>query len=417
MLTSRTSRGEPGRGVEPAPSSNGSKPVLGNTLEPDQLGALTQIASIRSVEALPLHLPFARSFTMAAPHQPTRDGVEVMIVRITSDDGLVGIGETQAWRRQGSGETLPGLVGTVRDHVAPSLIGRSPLDVAALMADIAARLAGSLYVQSAVGDALYDLAARALGRPLHDLLGGRCRPRVPVGIALGISGAPEAMIEAGERAYAQGYRHLRIKIGIDPAHDYRTVKAMREHFGDRIALRADANGGMVFGDALRLLHKLEPFDLDIVEQPVAAWDLDGMAAIARSVPIPISADESLTTEHSLLEISRRDAARVIQTKSGKNGGVHGIRRLWALAESLGIGIFPGNHPSTGVNVAAVAHLAAAWPGPLLVGDFQTGSVDMIAEDILETPLTVADGAVSVPQGPGLGIALDADKLAHFRMDR
>ena len=404
------------RGVAgPLPSGEAKAAPRGSAR--DERGGVGTVPAIRSVEALPLRLPFAKSFTMAAPHQPTRDGVEVLIVRITSEDGRVGIGETQAWRRQGSGETLPGLTGTVRDHVAPALIGRSPLDIAALMAEIAARLAGSLYVQSAVGDALYDLAARTLGRPLHDLLGGRCRDTIPVGLALGISGEPAVVIDAAERAYAQGYRHIRIKIGIDPDHDYRATRAMREHFGDRIQLRADANGGMGFGDALRLLHKITPFDLDIVEQPVAAWDLDGMAALARAVPIPISADESLTSDHSLLEIARREAARVVQTKSGKNGGIHGVRRLWALAESLGIGIFPGNHPSSGVNVAAVAHLAAAWPGPLLVGDFQTGSVDMIAEDILETPVKVVDGVVRVPQGPGLGITLDADKVERFRVDR
>ena len=371
---------------------------------------------IRSVEAIPLRVPFGRSFTMAAPHQKTRGEVEVMIVRITSEDGLVGIGETQAWRRMGSGETLSGLHAAIRDHVAPALVGRSPFDIAASMHDCAARLAGSLYVQSAIGDALYDLAARVLDRPVHDLLGGCCRDRVQVGIALGISGEPEQMIDAAERAYAAGYRHIRIKIGIDAAHDIATATALRRHFGDRVTLRADANGGMEFGAALRLLHKLGELDFDIVEQPLPAWDLAGMAALARAVRFPLSADESCTDEQSMLALARTEAARVVQTKSGKNGGIHTIRRLWALADSLGIGIFPGNHPSTGVNVAAVAHLAAAWPGQLLVGDFQTGSVDMIGEDILQQPVSVIDGYVHVPTGPGLGVALDEDKLRRFRAD-
>ena len=112
----------------------------------------------------------------------------------------------------------------------------------------------------------------------------------------------------------------------------------------------------------------------------------------------------------------RGAARVIQSKTAKNGGIHFIRRLWTLADAFGIGIFPGNHPSSGLNVAAVAHLAAAWPGRLLVGDFQTGAVDMIAEDILEEPVAVADGHVTVPTGPGFGVELDAARLRHFRLD-
>jgi muconate cycloisomerase len=310
---------------------------------------------------------------MAAPHQPTRDHVEVLIVRITTEDGHVGIGETQAWRRQGSGESLASLHSKVRDYAAPALVGRSAVDIASLVADIEARLAGSLYVQAAVGDALYDVAARTLGVPAYTLLGGRCREDIAVGLALGITGDDGRMVAAAQAAYERGYRHIRVKIGMDAAADIAGIAALRRHFGDRVVLRADANGGMNYGDALRLLAKLEAYDLDIVEQPLPAWDLDGMAALAKSVRIAISADESLTTPQSLIEISRREAARVIQTKSGKNGGIHTIRRLWQIAEAVGIGIFPGNHPSTSVNVAAVAHLAAAWPGELLVGDFQTGA--------------------------------------------
>jgi L-alanine-DL-glutamate epimerase-like enolase superfamily enzyme len=373
-------------------------------------------ARIRSVEGIPLRVPFAREFAFAAPHQPMRGEVEVLVVRITTEDGIVGLGETQAWRRQGSGETLAGLFMQIRDHVAPALIGRSAFDIAALIADIDARLAGNLYVMAAAGDALYDAAARTLNRPVHDLLGGRCRTEIPVGLAIGISGDGAEMIEAAERAYARGYRHIRVKIGLDAARDLECVTAVRRHFQDRVVLRADANGGMNYGDALRLLTKLEPLDLDIVEQPLPGWNLDGMAALARAIRIPLSADESLTTAHSLVEIGRRQAARVIQTKSAKNGGIHHIRHLWALADTLGIGIFPGNHPSTGLNVAAVAHLAAAWSGPLLVGDFQTGADDMIAEDILQESVRIENGHVIVPTGPGLGVVLDDAKVARLRVD-
>ena len=377
---------------------------------------MAKLATIRAIEPIPLRVPFARSFTMAAPHQQTRDEVEVLVVRITTEDGLVGIGETQAWRRQGSDESLAGLYAKIRDYVAPALVGRSALDIAPLIADIEARLAGSLYVQSAVGDALYDVAARTLDVPVYTLLGGRCRAEITVGLAIGITGDGARMVDAAQAVYERGYRHIRVKIGLDAAADIASVGALRKHFGDRVVLRADANGGMNFGDALRLLAKLEAYDLDLVEQPLPAWDLDGMAALARAVRIPLSADESLTTPHSLVEISRKEAARVVQTKSAKNGGIHSIRRLWQLAETLGIGIFPGNHPSTSVNVAAVAHLAVAWPGELLVGDFQTGADDMLGDDIVQERVRVAGGKVHVPHGPGLGVQLDEAKLAKYRVD-
>lgn len=371
---------------------------------------------IRTVEGIPLRLPFSRSFTMAAPHQPTRAEVEVYIVRIQDEDGRVGIGETQAWRRQGSGETLEGLHAKLSRYITPVIEGRRAADIAALMHEVEARFAGGLYLQAAIGDALYDLHARQCGVPLHDLLGGICRKTVPVGIALSIAGDTPRMLDAAAEAMAQGYRHLRIKIGMDMAKDVEALEALRARFGDRIVLRADANGAMNYGDALRLLRRIEPLDLDIVEQPLPAWDLQGMAALAAAVRTPLSADESLSDMQSLLAIARTGAARVVQTKSAKNGGIHAIREIWSLAQACGIGIFPGNHPSTGVNVAAVAHLATAWAGPLLVGDFQTGLVGMLAEDILQDTVTVRDGQVVVPSGPGLGVQLDEDKLRRFRVD-
>jgi L-alanine-DL-glutamate epimerase-like enolase superfamily enzyme len=372
--------------------------------------------AIRGVETIPLRLPFAAPFTMAAPHEQKREGVDVLIVRIHTDQGVSGIGETQAWRRQGSAEILPNLVRTVREHLAPLMIGRSPFDVAGILHDLNACISGSLYPQAAIGDALYDLQGKLFGVPVCDLLGGRCRDTVRVGLALGIASPPEALIARAEAAYQEGYRHIRIKIGLDPDVDVENIRRVREHFGTKVVLRADANGGMTYPDAVRLLKKLEAFDLDIVEQPVPGWDLDGMAALCRTVAIPISADESLTTDHSLLEISQKQAAKVIQTKTGKNGGLYYTRRLWEIAEAAGIAIFPGNHPSTSVATAAVAHLCASWPRLPVVGDFQTGLCDMLAADIATEPLSVRNGYVKVPAGPGLGIQLDDEKVKRFRID-
>lgn len=370
---------------------------------------------IRDVEAVPLRIPFAQPFSFAAPHESTRDSVEVLLVRLHTDAGLVGIGETQAWRRQGSFETLTGLHATIIQIFKPLLVGRSPFEFAAIMHRLAAAADHSLYAQAAVGDALYDLIGKALGLPVYQLLGGRCRDRVPVGLALSIT-SPDAMVEQGQAAFAAGYRHLRIKIGLDPALDLVNVRRMRDHFGDKVSLRADANGGLSFSQALPLLKRLEPFDLDVVEQPVPGWDLDGMAALATAVAIPLSADESLNTDHSLVEIVRRRAAAVIQTKTGKNGGIHYIRRLWAIAQAAGVGIFPGNHPGTSIATAAVAHLCTAWPGPLLVGDFQTGSASMLGADVVQEPIQVVEGSIRVSDAPGLGVDIDEDQLARFRID-
>lgn len=373
--------------------------------------------AIHRIEAIPLRIPFSSSFTIAAPHSPQRDSVDVLIVRIHTDAGFVGIGETQAWRRQGSAEVLENQIHLIRTLFSPFIVGRSPFDVAAILAALNSIAHDSLYVQAAIGDALYDLIGKILGVPVYALLGGKYRDRIPVGLALSISSSPEAMIEQSQQAFEGGYRHLRIKIGIDPQHDLANVAAMRNHFGDRVVLRADANGGMTFDQALPLLKKLEDYDLDIVEQPVAGWDLSGMASLARSVRIPLSADESVTTDHSLVKIAEQRAASVIQTKTGKNGGIHHTRTLWQIARAAGISIFPGNHPGTSVQTAAVAHLCAAWPHPLLVGDFQMFATDMISEDVVTRPARTSDGHLAVSDEPGLGVEIDEDRLERLRLDR
>jgi muconate cycloisomerase len=186
------------------------------------------------------------------------------------------------------------------------------------------------------------------------LIGGRLRESIQVGVALGIDASPEAMIDQAEAARAAGYRHLRIKIGLDARRDVENLRRLRDHFGDDVILGADANGGMSFSQALPLLKTLERFGLDIVEQPVSEWDISGHAALSVAVAISISADESVSTDHSLIEIVRRRAATIIRTKNAKTAA--------SIARAAGIGIFPGNHPGTSVATEAVAHLAAAWPG-------------------------------------------------------
>mgnify|MGYP001284263369 CR=1 FL=1 len=368
---------------------------------------------IREIETIPLHLPFGSPFQISAA---TRDFLEVLIVRIHTDQGVYGIGETQAWRRQGSAETLPNLMRSIHDQFAPLLIGRSPFEVNAVMHDLNACLYNSLYAQAAIGDALYDLIGKFLNVPIHTLLGGKCRDRVRVGAVLSMKPTVEALLDSAQGFYDRGFRHLGLKIGIDPAADLRNAAALREQFGDDIVLRVDANAGMNFDAAQRLLRKLEPYDIDAAEQPIAIWDIDGMAELARTVDMPIMADESVSTDHSLLEVIRKRAATVVQTKTAKNGGIHYIRNLWALAKAAGMRIYPGNHPSTSVATSSVAQMCAASPEPVMEGVFAVGVSGALADDIVENPIRPIDGEIPVLDGPGFGVTLDEDKLEKYRIE-
>ena len=370
---------------------------------------------IIKVEPIPLCLPFSSPFKIS--QGTARERVDVLIVRVHTDEGLVGVGETQAWRRQGSAETLANLVRTIEEHFAPILLGRSPFDISGTLHALNEVMYNTLYAQAAVGDALYDIVGQALGVPVHALLGGECRDRIRIGAVLSMKPSAEELVDSAQALYLMGYRHFGLKIGIDSAVDLRNVVALREHFGDTIVLRVDANAALGYDAALRLLKKLEPYDIDVAEQPLAIWDLPGLAALSRATAIPIMVDESVSTEHTLLDVIRQRAATVVQTKIAKNGGIYRVMRLWHLAAAAGMRIYPGNHPSTSVATAAVAHICAAWPTPVMEGVFAVGVSGALATDIVTNPMVPKDGEVVVPTGPGLGVELDMERIASLRIDR
>jgi muconate cycloisomerase len=366
------------------------------------------------VEPIPLRIPFAAPFRIS--HGEAREMLEVVLVRLHTDEGIVGVGETQAWRRQGSAETLVNLVRTITDHFEPILLGRSPFDVGGTLHALDDAMYHTLYAQAAVGDALYDIVGRALGVPVHVLLGGAARERVRIGAVLTLKPSVEETVAAAERVFERGFRHFGVKIGVDPAADVKTVAALRARFGDEVVLRVDANGAMAYDAALALLRKLEPYDIDVAEQPVAIWDVAGLAALSRATTIPIMADESVSTDHSLLDIIRQRAATVVQTKIAKNGGMYRVSRLWQLAAAAGMRIYPGNHPSTSIATAAAAHVCGAWPGPLMEGVFAVGVSGALAADIVTKPIVPLNGEIVIPTLPGLGVELDMDRVASLRVD-
>jgi L-alanine-DL-glutamate epimerase-like enolase superfamily enzyme len=260
------------------------------------------------------------------------------------------------------------------------------------------------------------LQGKALGCPLYQLLGGKCRDEFSLCAPIGLKDDRAEFVDTARELYERGFRAFLLKIGGDAKVDYANVKAVRETLGPDVVLRVDANASMSFDDALMLLKKLEPFDIDTAEQPLAIWDLDGMAELARRVDIPIMADEAVCDEHDLINVIKKRAASVLQTKQAKNGGLWTVRKLWTIAAAAGLRIYPGNHASASIATAAVAHLAAAWPGPLVDGPFAMGVTGELADDVVTEPLQVIGNTLKVPTGPGLGVILDEDKISRMRVD-
>jgi muconate cycloisomerase len=367
---------------------------------------------ITRLETIALRVPFRVPFLIATG--PARPAAEVLLVRLHTDAGLQGIGETQAWRRIGSFETLPGMVAAINDHLAPAVVGRSPFDAPRILADCDRALDSSLYAKAAIADALLDLQARALDVPAWQLLGGKMRDVLPAAAVLTIKDSLEATVQAARQFVDAGHRGATLKIGLDPRADVALAKALASAVPE-LSLRPDANSSLQSATAAPFLRRLQDAGVEAIEQPVGPWDLRGMAELARRLDIPLIADESVCTPQDLLDVVRERAAGGIQTKVAKNGGAWKTRALWEIAGAAGMRIYPGNHPSTSIAVASVLHLAASWPGELEAGPYAVGINGTLAADVVGEPLVVVNGAVRVPEGPGFGVTLDEDKIRTLRV--
>jgi muconate cycloisomerase len=259
--------------------------------------------------------------------------------------------------------------------------------------------------------ALWDLNGRALGLPVHRLLGGRVRDRVPLSWSLAVGDADAELAEARDLV-ARGHRIFKIKTAAHPvAADVARVRAIREAVGPAVKLRVDANQGWDRPSALRAIRAMEPFDLDFVEQPVSRWDLDGLAEIARSVSVPVMADESCGSPQDALAIARRGGVSILGLKLTKSAGLAPTMAIARIAEAAGLGCYVGCMIETSLGTAAylqaaLAALPVTWGcelfGPLLL----TG-------DVVREPVRYADGCILALDGPGLGVEVDETALEEW----
>jgi len=369
---------------------------------------------ITEVESIPLRIGFK------APHKiavgPFRPTIDILLVRVHTDEGITGIGETQAWRRHGSSETIASLRTAIHDYFAPLLLGKSPFDIAAIMPKLEETIYHSYYAQAGIADALIDIQGKALGVPAFAMLGGKCRDMISMCGLLSIKPTLDETLNDANRLFGEGYRTFVIKTDSNVDSNVRAVRAVREKLGDDVHIRIDSNSGMRFDTALEMLQRLEPFRLQGAEQLLEIWDLDGTAELARRTSIPLIADEQIANDHDLIGVIRKRAAFAFQSKVAKNGGLWYSRKLWQIADGAGMLVCPGNHPCTSIATASVAHLATAWQSPLLEGPFAFG-LNALVDDVVVTPMKVENAAVRAPEGPGLGLALDEDKIEKLRIDR
>lgn len=351
------------------------------------------IAAVRTHRlSAPLHTPFVTALRRATT-------VDTLVVEVLDADGRSGYGEApQVW--QVTGASIAGSQACVDEVLGPLLTGRDADDLVTRCAEIQRTVAGNEAAKAAVDVALHDLAARRLGVPLARLLGGSAL-RVPTDVTLS-AGDEGALAEAAKRRIADGFTVLKVKVGTNAAGDLARVRAVRGAAGPHARIRLDANQGWTPREAVRVIRGIEDagLDVELVEQPVPRWDLDGLAWVSDRVDVPILADEAVFGVRDLVEVIRRRAADTVNVKLAKCGGLGPARTLLGLAEAHEMGTIVGTMMESQIGVGAAASLVAAY-GTTAVSDLDA------AWWLAWTPVQGGihyDGAtVVLPDAPGLGV--------------
>jgi len=360
--------------------------------------------------------PIAVSFPMKKP--VVMAGVEIrqadnMLVRIEADNGVVGWGEAASAPTM-TGETVESMVTAVR-YLTPALEGRPAADIAGALAAMAARMYANNAAKAAIEIALHDLVGRATDRPAHALIGGKRRSRMAVLGVIG-TGALDSDMREAEKGKAEGYAAFKIKVGIDkPLIDAERTRRVCALIGRGALISSDANQGWSTDEAVQYARAVADAGLDFFEQPVAADDLAGMAAVAAAAgAIATGADEGI---HSLEDIRRhheRKAARGVSLKTIKLGGMRAVMEAGRLCDRLGLNVnVAAKTGESSIACAAATHIAAALPQ---IAWGLTLSNQGLADDATARPIRIERGHVDVSDRPGLGIDVDEDRVRRYRRD-
>jgi L-alanine-DL-glutamate epimerase-like enolase superfamily enzyme len=324
---------------------------------------------------------------------------EAVLVRLETDTGLVGWGETPVDWIDRSFEGAP------EEMLRGQVHGRDPFDLEAWYAE---NTIGS-FLASGVEMAFWDLIGKASGQPLYRLLGGAVRKRVELAACMGIRPYDEA--KAIARGYLeQGFSTLKTKAGRDAAEDMEMVRGIRDGVGDRLKLRIDPNMGYPPEVAFPLARDLEQYHLEYFEQPMPRGLIGEAARLRRHTATPIGLNESVTTPEAALDILRLHAADVLLPDTYQCGGILGVKKVAALAEAAGVPcVFHCAH-DLGLKTAAMLHVVASTPNFPLANDCTYYG---LTDDVVTPPHRIEGGFMEVPEAPGLGVTVDEAKVRQY----
>jgi L-alanine-DL-glutamate epimerase-like enolase superfamily enzyme len=359
------------------------------------------------LESFPVSVPYSQVERSA---RVQRGGVSDVVVKLTTDSGLVGWGESC------SGADTASIERAV-NAMASFVIGRDPWETEAIARDVYRlglwdyRLQTGNFAFAGIDMALWDLCGKASGQPLYRLFGGALRPEVEYFFYLA-AGAPDEIAEQCRKGMERGYGVYYLKVGVDEAAEERMLEAIRSTIGETGRIRVDANEAWSVPTAARLLSRWNArYGIDFAEAPVRAAPLSLMRDLRGRVPVALCANEGLGGEDAALRMIESGGADVLCMSSYWVGTLRRFHTLSGLAHLKGIGMCKHTHGELGIAAAAGHHMMLTIPNAV-DGAQQTASV--MADDILAEPLPITTGPRwGLVDKPGLGIEIDQDRLDRY----
>ena len=311
----------------------------------------------------------------------------------------------------------------MEENLFPAIEGMDPFDIDLIHHKMDLAIRGYNYAKAAIDIALYDMMGKAVEKPVYQLLGGQHRKAIPIAHSLGVVMDIDAAVEEAVAACKEGIKNIKMKGGLNLVRDVELMQKLREALGPDINILVDANQGYPSAkEAVKWGKRMDQYNLQYLEQPVEG--LYQLQEVTRMLEVPVCADESCWTVPDALDIVANRAADYISIYTTKAGGLYPARTIAKISECAGIRCNVNGSGEFGVGNAANLHMACCGKNINLASVFPITHVEGCPEqtkvaarwymdDIITKPFLYEDGCLIVPDGPGLGIEIDMEKLMKY----
>ncbi|HOO55990.1 MAG TPA: dipeptide epimerase [bacterium] len=364
---------------------------------------MIDLVDIQVVHTFKLTIPLKRKYTEAKQDYET---VENILVSVNTDLGIVGWG-CAAPDEIVTGETIENTYQLIREKIAPGLIECPATHLNKYFQMIEQLSPGAPAARAAIDIAIYDFWSKHLNCSVSDLI-GTYRSSIPTSITIGIEDV-QTTLDRAKEVVEEGFRIIKLKCGRDPEEDIERVKAIKKELGEQITIRIDANQGYDLKQAKKVIKSLKD-DIEFIEQPVDAKDIDSLAKLAAESTLPVMADEAVLNTNDAIEVFNRGIP-LINVKLMKSGGLTEARRICDLAYSLGKKVMIGCMDETHISMAAAAHLALSHPA-VEYADLD-GHLEL-DQHIVGNGIIIEKGNVYVTKNPGLGVEVRKKLLKDYQ---